>query len=77
MLLSAPGMKPAKDAEAEALGDLCDAVKMAASRLRTGSPWSETLAVLGEELELGQPFFFKLDLASSSRSINDTPVVVE
>lgn len=74
MLLSAPGMKPAVDAEAEALGDLREAVETVASCLRPGSPWAGPLAALSEELADGQPFFFRFALVSSSRSNSDTPV---
>lgn len=63
-----------KQAEARALRRLQRAVEGTAEELEPGSPWAETLAALGEELRDGQPFFFKIALASSSRSISDTPV---
>lgn len=61
-------------ADAQVLAELLDNVRHAAAKLSDGSPWTPSLAVLEEELEAGQPFFFKLDLASSSRSQSDTPV---
>lgn len=65
------------DAEAETLRDLRAAVSRAANQLDASSPWTPALEILAEELEAGQPFFFKFALASSSRSMSDTPVAVE
>lgn len=62
-------------ADAQVLAELLDHVRHAAARLSDESPWAPSLAVLEEELEAGQPFFFKVALASSSRSISETPVV--
>jgi hypothetical protein len=61
--------------EAQVLEELRAAVERAAGGLSEESPWAETLSVLEKELKSGQPFFFKVALASSSRSKSDVPVV--
>lgn len=60
--------------EQAALADLHGAVVSARERLAEGSEWAPTLDLLADELRDGQPFFFKLDLAASSRSNSETPV---
>lgn len=62
------------EAEAVALEKLRTAVGVAAGELPDDSPWVGTLAVLDEELREGQPFFLRFALASSSRSMSETPV---
>jgi hypothetical protein len=66
-----------EETDEKVLSDLAEQVAQAAARLGEGSPWLATMAVLTEELREGQPFFFKFALASSSRSISETPVAVE
>lgn len=61
-------------AEEEVLRGLQREVVDAARKLDSGSSWSPTLALLAEELEEDQPFFFRCALASSSRSNSETPV---
>ncbi len=74
MLLSAVGMSNVTPAEALALRDLRAAVDRAGGELSDESPWSPTLALLAEELGDGQPFVFRVALASSSRSKSEAPV---
>jgi hypothetical protein len=73
------GSVPARGSggEGENLDDLLGAVRRTAAKLPEASPWLPTLEVLEEELEEGQPFFFKIACASSSRSKRETPVVAE
>ena len=61
--------------ETQVLGKLQGDVEAALRRLGDDSPWASTLPVLAEELAAGQPFFFRFDLASSSKSISEAPVV--
>lgn len=73
--MSAAGMGSVTPAEARVLEELRVAVGDAARQLSEDSPWAGTLGVLDEELRAGQPFFFKIALASSSRSKSEAPVV--
>lgn len=61
--------------EAQVLGELRRSVERAAVQLSDGSAWTPVLGVLASELADGQPFFFKVARASSSRSSSDVPVV--
>lgn len=60
--------------EAEVLGDLRESVRRAREKLEDHSLWRPCLEVLEGELEDGQPFVFRIALASSSRSNSDAPV---
>lgn len=59
------------------LGELRAHVLRAASELSDGSEWGPTLETFEAELKEGQPFFLRFALASSSKSIRETPVVSE
>jgi hypothetical protein len=75
MLLSADGDGRVNGAEAAALDELRAAVGETARQLSDDSPWAGALAILDEELGDGHPFFFRIALASSSRSKSDVSVV--
>lgn len=78
MLLSTPvKARASRRSERAVLYDLRIAVERATAELDPDSSWMETLTELRDELKEGQPFFFKLDLASSKRSQSETPVVFE
>lgn len=61
--------------EAEALRSLSEVVQATSRELDSDSPWQETLDVLRGELADGQPFLFRIALASSSMSKSEAPVV--
>jgi hypothetical protein len=59
------------DEERRAISELQAIVRKTAGLLDTSSPWGPTLELLATELEEGQPFFFKVAFASSSKSMSD------
>lgn len=61
--------------ERQHLDEFLADVRRVRKRLDPASIWQPSLEVLEEELEDGQPFVFKVDFASSSKSKRDTPVV--
>lgn len=61
--------------ETQVLGELLGAVERASNELAAESSWQPTLALLSTELGEGQPFFFKVARASSSKSMSDASVV--
>jgi len=62
-------------AERKTLDGFLADVRRVRSELGPTSTWQPTLEVLEEEIESGQPLFFKFERASSSKSIKETPAV--
>lgn len=61
--------------ERESLDEFLADVRRTRSELDPASAWQPVLDLLAEEVEEGQPFFFKFALASSNRSNSDAPAV--
>jgi hypothetical protein len=61
--------------EAQVLRELRQVVRAAAQEVSQESEWLPTLRLLDDELGEGQPFFFKVAFASSSKSMSDASVV--
>ena len=61
--------------ERSALDGFLADIRRLQSELDPASAWQPTLDLLEQEVKDGQPFFFKLALAKSSKSMSDAPVV--